>query len=108
MSKNKKILLGIATFWPIVYILLIFFVIFSMLFYITTQPPNWFLFIFPLISRLHFFTLVESLALIAYYIYHVFNNKNVKKDKKTLWTVVIFIGNYIAMPIYWYNYIWKK
>jgi hypothetical protein len=38
---------------------------------------------------------------------NVFRNDQVEKDKKVLWAVVIFMGNMIAMPIYWYLYIWK-
>jgi len=32
----------------------------------------------------------------------------IDKDKKVLWAVVIFMGSMIAMPIYWYLYIWKQ
>ena len=31
----------------------------------------------------------------------------VPQDKKALWAVVIFMGNALAMPVYWYLYIWK-
>jgi hypothetical protein len=39
---------------------------------------------------------------------NVFRNDHVDKDKKVLWAVVLFMGNMIAMPIYWYLYIWRE
>ncbi|NLG84554.1 MAG: hypothetical protein GX493_08130 [Firmicutes bacterium] len=42
------------------------------------------------------------------YIVNVFNTDLVDKDKKALWAVVLFFGNIIAMPIYWYLYIWRE
>jgi hypothetical protein len=37
----------------------------------------------------------------------VFRNDRVNKDMKVLWAVVLFMGSFIAMPIYWYLYIWR-
>jgi hypothetical protein len=48
------------------------------------------------------------MALMAFYIVNVFRNDRVDKDKKALWAVVLFMGNMIAMPIYWYLYIWRE
>jgi len=57
---------------------------------------------------LHFLTMLEILALLVIYIMHVFKTDSVPQDKKALWAVVLFLGNMIAMPIYWYLYIWKE
>jgi hypothetical protein len=38
---------------------------------------------------------------------NVFRNERVNNDKKVLWAVVLFMGGMIAMPIYWYLYIWR-
>jgi hypothetical protein len=46
-------------------------------------------------------------ALTVFYIVNVFRNERVVKDQKVLWAVVLFLGNVMAMPIYWYLYIWK-
>jgi len=46
--------------------------------------------------------------MIIIYIIHIFKTEKVPQDKKALWAVVIFLGNMIAMPIYWYLYIWKQ
>jgi hypothetical protein len=48
------------------------------------------------------------MGLTVFYMVNVFRNDRVDKDKKVLWAVVIFMGNMIAMPIYWYLYIWRE
>jgi hypothetical protein len=110
MKKPLKILLGLATVWPFAYMLLFFFVVFSSLFFVTgpgdpeSGPPLFFLVLFPL----HILTMFWITALTVFYMVNVFRNERVDKDKKVLWAVVLFMGNMIAMPIYWYLYIWKE
>ena len=64
-------------------------------------------FLFVLIFLLHVFTMLEMFILIAFYIIHLFKNDRIPNDKKALWAIVIFCGSLIAMPVYWYLYIWK-
>jgi hypothetical protein len=47
------------------------------------------------------------IGLLVFYIRHVFQNDRMQEDRKMLWAVVLFLGNALAMPIYWYLYIWK-
>ena len=47
-------------------------------------------------------------ALMAYYIVNVFRNDRVAKDQKVLWLIVVFMGGFIAMPVYWYLFIWRE
>ena len=46
--------------------------------------------------------------MIAIFVIDIFRNAKVKQNQKALWAVVIFFGYIIAMPIYWYLYIWKE
>ena len=71
------------------------------------QPPNGMPLIFKIILPLHILTMLEMFTLLAIYIIHLFKTDHVASDKKTLWAIVIFMGNILAMPIYWYLYIWK-
>jgi len=108
MKKSNKILLALATLWPFFYMILFFVFVFSSVLFMPSQgeasgPPLPFLIFF----AIHFFTMIWILALTVFYMVNVFRNDRVDKDKKVLWAVVIFLGNMIAMPIYWYLYIWK-
>jgi len=110
MKTSTKILLGLASLWPFAYMVLFFiFILSSFLFLSPTAgqefgPPISFIVIF----LLHLLTMLWIMALTVFYIVNVFRNGRVDKDKKVLWAVVLFMGNVIAMPIYWYLYIWKE
>ncbi len=32
----------------------------------------------------------------------------VEGDKRAVWAVVLFLGNLVAMPVYWYTHIWRQ
>ena len=107
MRTLAKILLGLATLWPFAYLALFFIFILSSFFFLSAGPeadPVSFRIIF----LVHLLTMLWILALTVFYIVNVFRNERVDKDKKVLWAVVLFMGNIIAMPIYWYLYIWKE
>jgi hypothetical protein len=115
MTRNRKLLLGIATIWPFIY-LVVFFIVFIGIFIYSVSmrsqsganssdlPGLGFMVFF----ALHLITMLWILALTIFYVINVFQNDRVDKDKKTLWAVVIFLGNIFAMPIYWYLYIWRE
>ena len=109
MKKPTKVLLGIATLWPFVYIFFFFVFVFSTAFLFAGAgkpepgvPP-----MIAIVFGLHLLTMLVVMALTVFYIVNVFRNDRVDKDKKALWAIVIFMGNAIAMPIYWYLYFWK-
>lgn len=110
MSKPAKIILGIATLWPLLYIFIFFAFVFSSAILamngsaVIGDPSSGFGTIFVL----HLFTILLMFVLLTIYIVNVFNNDRVENDKKALWAVVLFLGNIIAMPVYWYLYIWRN
>jgi hypothetical protein len=109
MKKWIKILLGLATLWPFLYLILFFLFAFSSIFFMSgsgesdSGVPFFFIFFF----AVHIFTILWIMGLTVFYMINVFRNDRVDKDKKVLWAVVLFMGSIIAMPIYWYLYIWK-
>lgn len=110
MTKGKAIVLGVFSIWPILYMLLFMGSMFIMMITMFTNPPTSneppmiMLVLFPL----HFLTIFEIFALLAIYLYYLFKTDVVPQDKKALWAVVLFLGNMISMPIFWYLYVWKK
>ena len=103
MQKSTKLLLGAATLWPFVYMFLFFILVFSMLFLGPGAER-----VMPFVFVLHMLTILLVLGLTVFYIVDIFKNERVEKDKKVLWAMVIFFGNMVAMPVYWYLYVWKE
>lgn len=44
-------------------------------------------------------------GLLVFYLVDLFRNPNVPAESRTLWAVVLFLGNIVAMPIYWALYL---
>ena len=63
---------------------------------------------FATIFRLHLLVMVLMVGLIAFYIVHLFRTDRIPADKKALWAVVLFFAHVLAMPFYWYFYMWPK
>ncbi len=111
MTKGGKIALGAATFWPLAYMIIFLAVVFGLAFAFAGRempapegPPAWLLAVF----ALHALTILWTLGLTIFYMIDAFRNERVAQDKKVLWAVMLFFGNMIAMPVYWYLYIWRE
>lgn len=112
LSKAAKVLLGLATLWPIAYMFLFIGFIFYQVFwrgflhhdsFAGSPPPA-----FALILAAHFFTILWIFALLAFYGTYLFKTDRIPADKKALWAVVLFMANMMAMPIFFYVYVWKE
>jgi hypothetical protein len=107
MTKTGKTLLGAATLWPLLYMILFFLVVVGTMLFSVGGGRDPIQGIFPIFILVHLLTMLITLALSIFYIVNVFRNDRIQNDKKALWAIVIFMGNAIAMPIYWYLYFWK-
>src|SRR5438876_9506601 len=110
MSKPSKILLRVTTVWPLVYMLLFIVVMLAIIWSTGSEKGEassgailW----IRILPCIHLLTMLWVLLLLIFYIVNVFRNERVPADKKTLWAVVLFLGNIIAMPVYWYHYVWR-
>ena len=109
MKKSNKIILGILTTWPILYMFIFMgYIFFSFFLSINSSNPNDIMPDFFIIFILHFFTIFMSMGLLIYYVINIFKNDRVKSDQKALWAIILFVGNMIAMPVYFYLFIWKE
>jgi len=103
MKRSTKIFLGVLSFWPFAYFVLLFFFMFAMVGTAEPGEPPEFVFV---IIPLHFLTFLSIFGLMVYYIVNVFLNEKLPQSKKALWAAVLFLGNMMAAPFYWYFYIW--
>jgi hypothetical protein len=47
-------------------------------------------------------------SVLIIYVIHVYRSKGISKEQKNLWAALLFFGNIIIYPVYWYLYIWRK
>ena len=118
MKKSTKIWLGIATIWPVVYILLFFVVVFSVVIVgalnpgphapVDNSPASIFFPVgFMAIFVLHILTIMGSLALTVFYIIRVFKTEQLDQNMKIMWMLLLFFMGMMAQPVFWYLYIWR-
>lgn len=110
LSRPVALLVAVLTLAPWVFLIFLF-TYFARHFPTNpaaTAPPDEFFQDFNTIFRLQLIFMALWFALLAFYIVHVFRTGRVPADKKALWAVVLFLGNFLAMPVYWYLYMWPK
>ena len=106
MNKLQKILLGIATLWPITYTIIFSTIIILFIFTYTIDLDA---ILFSYLFIAHIFTIIFTIALIIFYIIHILKNNMISyKSERIILSILIFFFNAIAMPIYYYIYIVKK
>lgn len=118
MKRSTKIWLGIATIWPIVYLILFFVVIFSVVIVAGLNPgshaptgsPSTSIFFpvgFMAVFVLHMLTVMGTLALTVFFIIRVFKTEQLDQNMKIMWMLLLFFMGMFAQPVFWYLYIWR-
>lgn len=112
MSKPLKLLVGVLSIWPILYILLLFALVASSFVWMSRTdaaqtgpsagPPA----VFAVLFAGHLATILVILGLFAFYIVYLFKTDRVPPEKKGLWAAMLFLGTMIAMPVFFYLYVW--
>jgi hypothetical protein len=98
MLKNTpKIALLIFGLLPYIYFILFFTII-----GVNETTDNVVFFILAIL------TAVSIPSAFIIYIVNVYRNKNIIKEQKHLWAALLFFGNIIVYPFYWYLHIWRK
>jgi len=62
---------------------------------------------FDALKVLHTLCILWIWVLLAFYLVFLFRSAAVSGDKKVLWAVVLFLASVLAMPVFWYLYIWR-
>lgn len=101
LSQPVKLFLGALGLLPIIYMIFFFVSIGSSVGSRNGAPDD-----FELLFRLHLATMALIFAQLIFYIIYLFRTQRVPQGKKALWAVVLFMGNMIAIPIFWFLYVW--
>jgi hypothetical protein len=112
LSRPVKVVIGVLTLVPFVHIAA-FMATFLWMFTTISQmkpgpPPEGIEYWFGLVFVLHFAMMLFVWVLIAFYMVYLFKTDRVAADKKALWAVVLFMAGLVAMPVFFWFYIWPE
>jgi hypothetical protein len=107
VSRRTKILLGIGSIAPVILGGLYtagFIVLWAGDGFEGDEPPTLFFVLFGVIAV----AVLESWAMIAYYVVWLVRQPYADDGKKTLWIVLLLIAGSFALPIFWFLYVWRE
>jgi hypothetical protein len=112
LNRPLKLAIGALTVWPVVYMFLFMAFVAGTMIWMGRAPkggpahsagvPLAFFAVF----AAHFATILLTFGLIVFYIVFLFKTDRVPQDKKALWAAVLFLGAFVAMPVFFYLYVW--
>ena len=106
LSKASKIALLVATFLPVLYMVLF---VANIAFMSAAGPGQNPVFDnFGIFMALHLCVMLLMFALMTFYIVFLFKTDRVRNDMKAVWAVAIFMGSFVAMPVFWFLHIWPS
>lgn len=111
MSKPRKVLLGLATAWQLVYAALFTGTLLRVLMSGFAPLPGGAAGLpegFGPLFFLHLATLVLMLALAAYYVALAARSPRVPRRWRGLWIVLNVVGGFVAQLAFWYLFIWRE
>jgi hypothetical protein len=112
LSRPLKVVIAVLTAWPFLYMFLFFAFIAGTMIWISAMPQGGGsdssgpAVAFLVLMAAHLATILLTLGLSAFYIVFLFKTDRVPQDKKALWAVVLFLANMLAMPVFFYLYVW--
>ena len=112
LNKTTQIIIGAFTFLPFLLLAGSFvYVVYQILTLLFSEDPMMPLlmlsYVTSIIPYLFYFFLIYF-VLGIFYIIHTIWNSQLDNEKKILWIVVLVTVNGVAMPVYWYLYIWNQ
>lgn len=109
LSKTKKAILGILSFWPLAYFILFMLFILSCILADTSSSIELFTQLsLMIILPLHFLTILIVLGLTIFYLICIINTDLVPKNQKAIWVIALFFINILAIPSFWYLYLRRE
>lgn len=113
LSKKQKILVGLGTFWPVLYIPIFIVFVAALVAGSALQPGGGseldplFGIGFGLFFLVHMFTIFLSLGMTVFHVIHAVKNQSLENNMRIVWIILFFFVGMIAEPIYFYLEVWK-
>ncbi len=113
MPKSRKLLLGLFSLLPMLFLVIYFIVFFSFLITIFRNSHNPDLFPEMLLQHIGsiiafmLMMVIIKLGTLIYFIIHAVNNAAIDSTERIVWILVFIFAGMIGFPVYWYLRIWK-
>jgi hypothetical protein len=104
MTRDKALILAGFTIWPFIFPLVGLLVELMGIIPTNSSDIPW---TFIAFLGLFCFTVIEILALLVFYINFLFFKTTLPIEHKLIWTIALFIGHVVVMPVFWYLFVWK-
>jgi magnesium-transporting ATPase (P-type) len=109
MAKAGKGFLGVLTLWPLIYIFVFIAVVITQLTADTSDlldPSGDSTDAVDSLLLAHLLTMALILGLLVFYVAHAVRSPRVPDNQRVLWAIFLVLGSMIAMPIYFWLYVW--
>ena len=113
LSKAQKVAIGLATAWYAFYPLLFFAIwlglVVGMFSWGSTDSGEFpaFVGLFLAVFPLHCLTILLGFVLMPFYLIHIIKNPTASETVRIIFGVGVFMFGFIAMPLYYYLFIWR-
>lgn len=113
-TRSGRLWLGIATVWPLLYLFL-FVGGFMVMMLIAAppgrpppaEPPTWIFGPVAGMMAMHCLTIAGTLALMVVYVISVVNNPKLDQTLRIVWILLVLFFSMLALPPYWFLYVWR-
>jgi hypothetical protein len=72
------------------------------------EVPKTAIFGFAALFIVHMLTILWIIALVVFYVLLAVKNDQLDQNMKIVWSLSLCLLTMLAMPVYWYLYVWKK
>ena len=113
MSRSSKALIGVLSFLPIILLVVLFVMMFSLIPRVfeweNYEPaPQEVFSVFGPLFILGSGLGILSLGLLIFFIMHLLRNKTMDSTERIIWILVFLFAGIVGYPIYWYMRVWKN
>lgn len=110
IPRPARVVLGVLTFWPPVYMVLFMLFVFGDVLLSTLSPSSnaGVPFAFRALFTVHFLTMLEMFGLTVYYAVDVYRDDALRNDRKALWMVIVLLGGFIGQAVYYVLWIVQR